>query len=157
VDRRMDLAFLRRLSADLGTGTLLVVGPLADPDPALQQIPRVRLTGSLPLEALPRLAREAAGLGMPYAGPAGTPAIQPRKRTAYLATGRPVVARDRPATRAWADAADLAATPEDFSRLVRLRVQSGLPAEQAAARLRLKDETWSHKARLFGEWGLNPT
>jgi glycosyltransferase involved in cell wall biosynthesis len=78
--------------------------------------------------------------------------MQPLKLKEYLATGRPVVVRDLPATRPWADAADLAATPEAFAEAVRLRLRTGPPDDQRAARARLADEGWDEKARLLEKW-----
>src|SRR5262249_13356274 len=71
----------------------------------------------------------------------------------YLATGRPVVASDLPANRPWADCMDVVSTPGQFAEAVRLRLQTGLPPEQRAARGRLASEGWDGKARLFERWG----
>jgi glycosyltransferase involved in cell wall biosynthesis len=152
VDRRMDLDSLRRLAADLERGTIVLAGPEADPDPALAGLPRTVRLGSLPFAALPHLASEAAVLVMPYADLPVTRAMQPLKFKEYLATGRPVVARDLPAVRDWADCADLAATPEAFSEAVRLRLRTGLPDAQRAARSRLAAEGWDAKARQLERW-----
>jgi hypothetical protein len=70
----------------------------------------------------------------------------------YLATGKPVVVRDLPAPRTWADALDLAETPGAFSRAVRERLATGLPATQRQARARLADESWTAKARALERW-----
>jgi hypothetical protein len=75
--------------------------------------------------------------------------MQPLKLKEYLATGKPVVARDLPATRAWADALDLACTPHDFSAAVCRRLGRELPDDQMLARRRLENETWDQKARQF--------
>src|SRR5262249_20434825 len=48
IDRRMDTALMRRLAADLTQGTIVLVGPEADPDPSLLAVPRVVRTGSVP-------------------------------------------------------------------------------------------------------------
>ena len=158
-DRRMDVAFVRRLADDLPRGTIVLVGPENDPDPLLYQPARVVAVPSLPFAALPHVAREAAVLIMPYADLPVTRAMQPLKLKEYLATGRPAVVRDLPATRPWVDCLDRADTPEAFARLVRLRIETGLPAEQRAARERLANETWAIKARVFERWllGLEPT
>jgi hypothetical protein len=89
---------------------------------------------------------------MPYADLPVNRAIQPLKLKEYLATGRPVVVSDLPATRDWADCLDLAATPKAFSQLVRNRLQTSLPNEQKTARARLDGESWADKAQTFESW-----
>jgi glycosyltransferase involved in cell wall biosynthesis len=148
-DRRMDVAFIRRLSKELQRGTIVLAGPEQGPDPELARLPHVHKTGILPFPMLPALAREAAVLIMPYVNEPVTQAMQPLKLKEYLATGKPAVVRDLPANREWADALDLAATPEAFSATVRLRIETGLPAEQAEARKRLRTESWAVKAAEF--------
>jgi glycosyltransferase involved in cell wall biosynthesis len=155
-DRRMDLAFLRRLAADLTAGAVVLVGRELNPDPGVYQIDRVVHVGVLPYLYLPRVAAEAAVLIMPYADLPVTRAIQPVKLKEYLATGRPAVVRDLPAVRPWADCLDTADTPEAFSRAVRLRLAKGLPEEQRRARARLAKESWEEKALLFERWILGP-
>jgi glycosyltransferase involved in cell wall biosynthesis len=154
VDRRMDTRFLTQLANDLTQGTILLVGPSADPDPALQALPRVKQLPPLDFAQLPLLAREASVLVMPYADLPVTRAIQPLKLKEYLATGKPTVVTSLPATRAWQDCLDLADSPESFSRLVRLRLHSGLPREQQLARGRLSGESWAGKARTFERLAL---
>ncbi|HKI32057.1 MAG TPA: hypothetical protein VKA46_09325 [Gemmataceae bacterium] len=153
-DRRMDTAFVRRLATDLAQGTILLVGPADDPDPALLALPRVVRRSPLPFAQLPALAREAAVLVMPYADLPVTRAIQPLKLKEYLATGRPVVVRRLPATEPWGDCLDLADTPEEFSMTVRRRLPEGLPEAQRGARARLAGEQWDEKARLFARWAV---
>ena len=150
----MDLAFVRRLSADLAAGTIVLVGPSADPDPALSELPRVVRLGAFPFERLPSLAREADVLIMPYADLPVTRAMQPLKLKEYLATGKPTVVRRLPATVEWSDCLDQADTPETFSAAVRQRLQEGLPAKQGRARTRLLRESWADKARQFEQWAL---
>jgi glycosyltransferase involved in cell wall biosynthesis len=154
VDRRMDLEVLRRLGTDLERGTLVLAGPEDNPFPELAALPRIARLGPLPFASLPQLAREAAVLLMPYADLPVTRAMQPLKLKEYLATGRPVVVRDLPATRDWAECADLASTPEAFSEVVRQRLRTGLPEHQRMARARLAAESWTEKARLLENWAL---
>jgi glycosyltransferase involved in cell wall biosynthesis len=156
VDRRMDVSFVRRLSEEMSRGTIVIVGPESDPDPALRALSRVVCTGPIAYERLPMLAREAAVLVMPYGDLPVTQVMQPLKLKEYLATGRPVVVRDLPATRPWADCLDLADTPECFSQAVRQRLSSGLPACQASARERLAAEGWAEKARIFEHLAIEP-
>ena len=154
VDRRMDVEWVKRLAAALTEGTVVLAGPKADPDPLLLQTPRVAYLPPLPYERLPQLAQQAALLVMPYADLPVTRAMQPLKLKEYLATGLPVVVRDLPANRAWADCMDVSVTPEAFVEAVCLRLQTGLPPEQRRARERLAEESWAAKARLFERWVL---
>jgi glycosyltransferase involved in cell wall biosynthesis len=153
-DGRMEVNFVKRLAADLQRGTIVLVGPQCNCDPILNKAARVVCLGPVRYEMLPRLAREAAVLIMPYADMAVTRAMQPLKLKEYLATGKPAVVRDLPATREWSDCLDLAATPQAFSDAVRLRLTTGLPDDQRRARARLKAETWVAKARLFERFAL---
>jgi glycosyltransferase involved in cell wall biosynthesis len=154
IDRRMDLDLMRRLAADLTQGTLVLVGPEADPDPDLFAVPRVVRTGSLPLEELPVVARAASVLIMPYADLPVTRAMQPLKLKEYLATGKPTVVTALPAVRPWADCMDLAESPEAFVEAVRRRLEWGLSDEQRQARARLAQEGWEAKARQLEQWAL---
>jgi len=152
VDRRMDVDFVRRLSRDLGTGTIVLFGPLDDPDPALLALSRVVARPAVPFARLPAIARAAAVLVMPYADLPATRALQPLKLKEYLATGRPVVVRDLPATRPWADACDVCDTADTFARAAVRRIVEGVPESQRVARERLADESWAGKARQFEAW-----
>lgn len=149
IDWQMDLAFVRRLASDMHRGTIVLVGPTTDPDPALWTIPRILHVPSVPYDQLPSMAREATVLIMPYIDAPGLRESQPLKLKEYLASGKPAVVRDLPANRVWADSLDLACTPEQFSELVRRRLETGLPESQAAARQRLENESWGEKARQF--------
>jgi glycosyltransferase involved in cell wall biosynthesis len=154
LDRRMDVEMVRQMAEDMESGAIVLVGPLSDPDPQLLRLPRVRHVPPVPFDVLPRLAREAAVLVMPYADLPVTRMIQPLKLKEYLATGRPVVVRDLPATRPWADAADVAGDPTAFSAAVQRRIASGLPETQRAARRRLESEGWTAKAAEFEKLAL---
>ncbi|MCI0463331.1 MAG: glycosyltransferase [Gemmataceae bacterium] len=155
VDQRMDLALVRRLGERMPRGTILLIGPEAEPSPELLGLPRVARLGPLAFEQLPGVARAAAVLVMPYADLPVTRAMQPLKLKEYLATGRPTVFRDLPSTRPWGDCADLADSPEAFARAVCLRLETGLPEEQRQARGRLAAESWDEKARRFESWALS--
>ena len=127
----------------------MLAGPDQNPDPDLRRLPHVVSPGPVPFQQLPALAREAAVLVMPYIDAPVTRAMQPLKLKEYLATGKPVVARDLPANREWADALDLAATPAEFTAAVLERLETDLPSEHQVARRRLKNESWAAKAEVF--------
>jgi len=146
VDRRLDIDWLRTLSERMTRGSIVLVGPQQDPDPALQAIPRLRLTGPVSYKSLPQLASAAQVLIMPYADLPVTRAMQPLKLKEYLATGKPVVARRLPAVIDWETCLDAVVSDEDFAVAVEQRFAGDLPCEQRDARARLADESWSAKA-----------
>ncbi len=158
VDPRLDLEFLRRLCGEMTEGSVVLVGPESDADAELGNLPCVKRVPAQPIRSLPGVARAASVLIMPYADLPVTRVMQPLKMLEYLATNKPVVARDLPATRAWADALDLVYSPEAFAAAVRRRLETGLPESQRVARERLARETWDEKARTFERWifGLDP-
>ena len=152
IGARIDCGLLRRLSEDLKQGTIVLVGPETDPAPELKAIPRVLRLPQMPYVQLPGLAHEAAVLVMPYRDTPMLRESQPLKLMEYLATDKPVVVRDLPANRAWADALDLVGTPEEFSAAVRRRLAEGMPPSQREARKRLGQETWAEKVRQFEQY-----
>lgn len=152
IDQRMDRAFIQALSERLTMGTILLVGPKDNPDPALVQLPRVRALPPMPFESLPALASKASVLVAPYADLPVTRAMQPLKLKEYLATGKPVVVRRLPATEPWAGCADVVETPDAFAAAVLERLRTGLPEEQRQARRRLEAESWAAKAAQFERW-----
>jgi glycosyltransferase involved in cell wall biosynthesis len=147
IDERLDVAWCRLLAnGAAGPGTLVLVGPGSVPEPLRA---RVVAPGALSYQALPAVAAAADVLVLPYVDAPVTRAAQPLKLKEYLATGKPVVARDLPATREWADACDVVRTEVDFVSAVRQRSTSGTAMAQIAARTRLRGESWPSKARQF--------
>lgn len=154
-DRRLDGDFLTMLDRELENGSIALLGPTDQP-PQNPQWRRIVHLPACSYAALPAAARQADVLIMPYIDAPVTRAMQPLKLLEYLATDRPVVVRDLPANREWADCLDLAATPEEFTRLVQLRIATGLPGDQAAARAaRLPAESWDGRAECFERMLLN--
>ena len=141
--------WLRRLSDQLGHGTILLVGPTNDPDPAIHSLPGVILAGQHPYAVLPRVAQLASVLIMPYADLPATRAMQPLKLKEYLATSKPCVVSSLAAVKEWQDACDVVTTAAEFCQRVLERLHTGLPSPQAVARRRLAEESWEHKAEEF--------
>ena len=151
----MDVDFLRTLSDSLPDGRILLVGPKDNPDPAIQSLQRMSNAG--PAYRLPncRLSRPRLTCSiMPYIDAPVTRAMQPLKLKEYFATGKPVVVRDLPANREWADALDLTATSDGIcnrslgSALFRVarRAAPGPPTSG--------QESWSAKAQRFSQIDL---
>jgi hypothetical protein len=152
IDRRTDVATVRALTGAMTDGTVLLLGPLDNPEPELLRLPRVRVLPPVPFDDLPALAARADVLIAPYADLPVTRAMQPLKLKEYLATGKPVVVRRLPATEPWADCADVIETPEAFAAAVLDRLLTGLPEDQRQARERLEAENWVAKAAQFEGW-----
>jgi glycosyltransferase involved in cell wall biosynthesis len=153
-DPRLNADWLATLARDLAHGTILLVGPSDQPPELLRSLPRVIEWPAFAFERLPALGQAADVLVMPYADLPVTRAMQPLKLKEYLATGKPVVVSDLPATRTWSDCLDVATGAAEFSSLVRERARGGVPAEQQIARRRLAAEGWSAKAGQFEQWIL---
>lgn len=149
IDQRMDISFVRQLSQEIDTGTIVLAGPEDEPDAELRRLPRVKLLGALPLKSLPRMAQAASVLIMPYADLPVTQAMQPLKLKEYLATGKPAVVRNLPANKTWSDCLDVVETPSEFVSKVKERISNGILAKQMLARRRLVDESWKSKAETF--------
>lgn len=164
IDARMDAGWLRALAAEQPGAEIELVGP-AQAVGSVAGIPGVELPGPALYDELPRWAAGADVLVMPYVDAPVTRAMAPLKLLEYLAAGwfdgfKPVVVRNLPATRPWADCCDVVDTAEAFARVCRDRAAAGCPPEQAEARRRrLAGQAWSEKARvlasvLFAEGGL---
>ncbi|HUE73639.1 MAG TPA: glycosyltransferase [Pirellulaceae bacterium] len=156
VDRRLDIQWLQALGRSMTSGTIVLVGPEQDPDPALANVPRLRRLGAVPYDRLPAIAAGADVLIMPYADSPVTRAMQPLKLKEYLATGKPVVARRLPAVKDWEDCLDTAATAEEFCTAFKQCVSDSNRTSQQSARQRLSNESWTRKAEelrgiLFGD------
>jgi hypothetical protein len=152
IDRRMDLSWVSALANRMDRGTIVFVGPVDDPDPALMRLPRVAARPPLPLARLAAIAAHASVLVMPYSDQPATRAMQPLKLKEYLATDRPTVVRALPATEPWADACDVCTDAETFVAHVLARLDSGLPPAQSEARRRLDAESWDGKAKWLSDW-----
>ncbi len=148
IDERMDREWLSVLDRTLGAGSITLRGPCQSA-PVLGDYRRLRIAPAVEYASLPAKVAQADVLIMPYIDAPVTRAMQPLKLLEYLATGKPVVVRDLPANRGWSDCLDLASNAEDFARLVRLRLETGLPMSQRIARQRLQRECWNVKAEVF--------
>jgi glycosyltransferase involved in cell wall biosynthesis len=147
IDRRLDVGWLQSLRNAIPSASIVLVGPEQNPDPALQNVPRLHRVGPLTLGQLPIAAANADVLIMPYADLPVTRVMQPLKLKEYMATGKPVVARCLPAVEDWQDCLDAAGDEQQFVQAVQHRIETGVPTTQLAARRRLAKETWADKAQ----------
>lgn len=150
IDERMDRDWCVALSCDDAIHAVFA-GPLKIDVGAMFNVGSVIL-GPVPHRDLPAHAAASSVLIMPYIDAPVTQAMQPLKLLEYLATMKPVVVRDLPSTRAWADCCDLAISPGGFVDLVKERARTGILPEQIEARQRrLPGESWASKAVQLAE------
>ncbi|MBL8809556.1 MAG: hypothetical protein JNM43_05220 [Planctomycetaceae bacterium] len=149
IDRRLETAAIRQLSNDCPNDTLVFIGPQQDPDPEILNLPNVVVRPPQSLNILPGIAARSSVLMMPYANLPVTRAMQPLKLKEYLATGQAVVVNRLPSTESWEDCMDVSTSPQEFSRLVQLRLSNGVEAEQLKSRHRLDQESWLAKSQIL--------
>lgn len=149
IDQRLDLDYLAALNHALDLGSIILIGPQQNPPPGIFNLSRVHVLPALALNQLPAVGASAQVLIMPYVDKPVTRAMQPLKLLEYLATEKPVVVRDLPATRSWNDALHLARTANEFVSQVLAASHSNLSEAHRIARKRLSDESWSAKAVFF--------
>ncbi len=153
---RLDL----RLLVDLArTGvSLLVVGPRRERDAAIRDaldelfsFDNVEYVGPVPYADIPSyLAATTMGL-TPYTDSAFNRASFPLKTLEYLAAGRRVVSTDLPSSR-WLNTplVDVAATPEEFIRLVHRRLSEPVgPGVEESCRAVAQSHSWQVRAAAF--------
>ena len=146
LDGRMDSYWLTAL-AKQPEWHVVLAGPKAETYQGIIADPYCEWIGPVAQKDLPAHAASSQVLIMPYVDEPVTQMMQPLKLKEYLATMKPVVVRDLPSTREWADCCDLAADAETFVDLVEQRIKTGTPPEQIEARKRrLARESWTSKA-----------
>ncbi len=148
-DERLDGPIMVSLANAFPEDSFVFVGPKAQPPEIINQQTNIFWYGTVSFEQLPAVAREADVLLMPYNDSPVTRQIQPLKMLEYLATGKPVIARDLPAMQNWRDCMDTARTADEFIRWLQIRLESGLPESQRQARERLQNQTWEQKVVEF--------
>ena len=150
IDARLEVDWLKALKSSSEIDRIALIGPTNSPPASLSTV--ADLPGKVTPRQLSAIAELASVLIMPYIDAPVTRAMQPLKLLEYLATMKPVVVRDLPSTRVWADCCDLASDAESFVRLVEERIKTGTPPEQIEARKRrLAGESWTAKAAQLAE------
>lgn len=161
IDERLDQDWIAALSKAVADKSIKIclIGPTVGEKArweALTHDPRafgeVVCCGAADYDLLPKVAHYSQVLIMPYIDAPVTRAMQPLKLLEYLATMKPVVVRDLPSTRLWADCCDLASDAASFVGLVAERCETGTPPKQIVARRRrLASESWTAKAIQLAE------
>lgn len=149
IDRRLDAELITYLCRNMPQLSVVFVGPMQHPDPALGQLSNVHFLPAVNTRDLAAMAQAADCLIMPYAKNPLTFAMQPLKLKEYLASGRPTVVRRLPSTEPWSNACDVADTAENFYLAVKRCLEEGISIEQRIARRSLESESWQQKASAF--------
>lgn len=149
IDQRLDINFLKRLNDSITEGSIVLIGPRQNPDPALRELSNVKILPAVPFQQLPRHGHFANVLIMPYVDSPVTQAMQPLKLLEYLATQRPAVVRSLPATIPFSNMLSVARTSEEFVSAVKFSNNHGISETQRYAREDLKNESWECKANQF--------
>lgn len=144
LDLRIDVELVAAVAADHPSGSVVVVGPLADGDARarLEAVPNCHLLGARPHAEMPGYVRALDVAILPYRLDAATRDISPVKSLEYLAAGRAVVATDIAELRRLDAVMAVTTSPGDFRDAVRAAVDGdgvGDPASRLAA---VADRDW---------------
>lgn len=143
LDRRVDVASVKRIAEALGGASVVLVGSVVDPGhfAPVAELPNVRLPGEVPRDAIPSLVSAADACVIPHTRGRLTEAMSPLKLYEYLAAGRPVAATDLPPIRDVDDRVILVGEGGDFAEAVRRSLQLG-PAEEPRRQAFLAEHSW---------------
>jgi teichuronic acid biosynthesis glycosyltransferase TuaH len=127
LDERIDVAAVAALAGGLPEATLLLVGPLLDPDhlAPLSEFGNVEFREPLDRSAVAALIRSADVGLIPHVSSPLTRAMSPLKLYEYLAGGLPVVAADLPPVRGVGAGVQLVNPGGDYAPPVRRALQEG--------------------------------
>ena len=153
---RIDYPLLKRVAEAYPQHTLLLVGPVNSPEPAvigLDQLPNVVLAGSRQLEELPPLLQHMDCVLIPFCCNTLTRSIYPLKINEYLAAGKPVVSTSfSDDIRGFADCIYLAEDAPEFMDQIE-KALSEVDPDLAKRRIeRANTNTWT--ARIEQLWKL---
>lgn len=148
VDFRLDATWIQTCQRATG-GSVVLIGPERGADRQLLRLPGVIRTGPVAKADLPAYAALSDVLIMPYVDLPVTRHMQPLKLLEYLNTDRPVVMRDLPACREWADAADVVGCIEELRDVLARRLRDGVPPSQLRARARARLCGWQQTVERF--------
>lgn len=147
LNEKIDFALLTAVAQARPDWQLVLVGALdlmADPHraDALKRLPNVHWLGRVPVEQVPAAIAAMDVCLLPYARNAWTANIDSLKLYEYLACGRPVVATDVPAARAFASLVHIAAGADAFVAAIDAALVDDTPARAEARRAAAAANTW---------------
>ncbi len=147
LNKKLDFALLAAMAQARPAWQLVLIGALdlmGDPHKAdaLKQLPNVHWLGRVPVEQVPAAIAALDVCVLPYERNAWTANIDSLKLYEYLACGRPIVATDVPAARAFAALVRIANEPDAFVAAAEAALTTDHPADAAARRAAAAANTW---------------
>ena len=143
---RLDCGAVAEVARRFPGGSIVLVGPVADPGPLepLRALPNVRVEPPVPRADVVGLVAAADACVMPHRRTPLTEAMSPLKLYEYVAGGRPVVATDLPPARAVDPRVVLVPAGASFADSVAAALARG-PAAEEARQAFLHANAWSRR------------
>jgi UDP-galactopyranose mutase len=147
VDERLDFQLLEGIARLRPGWSIVLIGPeLYVRVKQRVGAPNVYRLGYRAYECLPAYLQNTDVCLVPYADSAWARACNPVKVPEYLAAGRPVIATDLPALRAFAPYVRIVRGPEAFVAAAEALMATDDASARAARRARVREETWATRA-----------
>ncbi len=146
---RLDIGLLEHIAAQRPGWSIVMVGPEDDAFKAskLHNIPNVYFLGPKPPEALPAYIRSFDVCLNPQIVNEVTIGNYPRKIDEYLAMGKPTVATNTEAMSIFAAHVGLAASREEYIKLIEVALATDSPALQHARKTFAASHTWENNVK----------
>lgn len=144
IHERLDINAIRTLSDDLPNASILIVGPVANPEvvESLRILRNVHIHDALPHPAVPGLMANVDVCIMPHHRTPLTESMSPLKVYEYCAAGRPVVVTDLPPVRNVHPRVRLVPVGGQFTSAVRDALSDGAMKE-ADRQAFLQQNSWA--------------
>ena len=150
---KLDFALLRKLAVRHPDWSLVLIGKVGEGEPStdvslISDLPNVHLIGPRPYQQLPAYLKAMSVAILPSNINSYTCNMFPMKFFEYLGAGRPVVATNLPALKAFAHVAYLARDADEFIASVEDALRGGgcsLPSRLALA----KEQTYERRTELM--------
>jgi glycosyltransferase involved in cell wall biosynthesis len=147
LNEKVDYALLEQVARSHPDWHLVLVGALdlmVHPDRAdgLKRLPNVHWLGRVPVDQVPLAIAGMDVCVLPYENNAWTANIDSLKLYEYLACGRPVIATEVPAARAFPGLVQIASDPESFAREIADALAEGPSKLKEARQAAAAANTW---------------
>jgi glycosyltransferase involved in cell wall biosynthesis len=157
LDHRLDIAAVTEVARRFPSGTVVLLGILADPGylGPLLDLPNVKAFGPVSRHEVAAAVHAADVCILPHRRSALTESMSPLKLYEYLAGGRPVAATDLPAVRGVSPRVHLVPGNEGFADAVALAMDEG-PMEEADRLAFVAENSWAGRLQHLLELACAP-